>query len=66
MKVLTICKAAYRKTFFLDGSKISKKQSEIEINKSERIERAGVAWYNLKGFNGLQGEKTRFFLHQNN
>ena len=66
MKVLLIFKAAYKTTFFLDGKRISKKQSEIEINNSKRVEQAGVAWYNLKGYKELYGEKTRFFLHHNN
>lgn len=64
MKVMLVCKAAYRTTFFLDGSRISKKQSEIEINNSKRVEQAGFAWYNLKDYKGLYGEKTRLFLHQ--
>jgi len=66
MKNLTIYKAAYKTTFFLDGLRISKKQSEIELKNSKKIERGGFAYYNLKGFKGLYGEKTRLFLHQKN
>lgn len=63
MKILILCKAAYRTTFFLDGSRISKKKADLEISNSKTIERGGVSWYNLKGCKGIYGEKTKLFLY---
>jgi len=65
MKTLLVCKAAYKTTYILSGKRISKNQADSEIAAAKKVIRGGVAWYNLKGFDMLKGEKNRFFEVKN-
>jgi len=62
MKTLIIFKGAYRTTFTLSGKRISKKQADLAVFSAKKVTHGGGGWYNLKGFDVLKGEKTRFFL----